>query len=426
MLNKRVVITGMGVVACNGIGLAEFNNAISKGKSGITYWPEHEELGFRCLVGGSPTLTQSFLDDKLPAYIAKKITNQGILYACLAGIEAWEDAGLQILSKEADRDSGAAFGAGALGLDSFITSKTNLIDTGNHKMLGTNSIPQSMSSGSSAFLNQIIGFGNRVMSNSSACITGSEAVSQGFEWIRRGKAKRMLCGGTEGDGRYIWGGFDAMRILCSSYNDEPERASRSLSSNPMGFVPAGGAGALVLEELDTALDRNATIYGEVLGSFTNTGGQRNGGSITAANPSGVTGCIKGCIDDAGISANDIDLINGHLTSTKGDVIEINNIANALGREGEDFPYINATKSMVGHAIGGAGAIEMIAMVLGMHHNYIHPNINIDELHPSIKKRVCEKKIPTQKINEKVDVAMKANFGFGDLNCCVIIKNWKNL
>lgn len=425
MQPRRVVITGLGVVSPNGVGVDAFDKALQHGVSGITKWEDFDELNFRCQIGGAPDTTQEYFEEKLPAYIAKKVTNKAILYGCLAGIEAWEDAGLQALSKETDYDAGAAFGAGALGLDSFITSKTAPIDEGNHKILGAAAIPQSMSSGASAYLNQILGFGNRVMSNSSACITGSEAISQGFDWIRRGQAKRMLCGGTEGDGRYIWGAFDAMRILCNGYNDQPEAGSRPMSNNPVGFVPGAGAGALLLEDLESAQERGAHIYAEVLGSFVNTGGQRNGGSMTAANPEGVQRCITGCITDAGIKPEDIDVINGHLTSTKGDVVEINNWVAALGLEGDDFPYINATKSMVGHCIGGAGAIELVATVLGMKGSYIHPNLNVEEVHPEILNKISRDKIPTEKINKEINIAIKSNFGFGDLNCCVALKTWRD-
>lgn len=424
MPDKRVVITGLGVVAPNAVGVTAFDRAIQDGVSGITHWPEHADLNWRCHVGGAPDVSDELLNEKLPAYIAQKLNNRGILYACLSGVEAWEDAGLEVLSRETDYDTGAAFGAGALSLDNFITSKTTAIDEGKNRTLGTITIPQAMASGASAFLNQIIGMGNRVMSNSSACITGSEAVSQGYEWIKRGKAKRMLCGSTEGDGRYIWAAFDAMRILCSAYNDQPELASRPLSSTPMGFVPGAGAGALVLEDLDSALERGAKIYAEVLGSFANTGGQRSGGSMTAANPEGVARCIQGCIDDAGISPNDIDYINGHLTSTKGDVVEVRNWVKALGRAGDNFPHINATKSMVGHCIGGAGSIELVATVLGMNGGYVHPNLNAEQVHPEILDLVAPDKIPTKKVEKDIDIAIKANFGFGDLNCCVILKSWK--
>ncbi len=424
MQPKRVVITGMGVVAPNGVGLEAFDHAIQNGVSGIQRFAEFADINYRCQIGGKPELSEAYIQEKLPPYIARKIANKAIQYACLAGLEAWEDAGLTPLSKETDYETGAAFGAGALSLDSFITSKTTAIDDGNHKILGAATIPQSMSSGASAYLNQLFGFGNRVMSNSSACITGSEALAQGFDWIRLGKAKRMLCGGTEGDGRYIWGAFDAMRILCHSYNDDPQAGSRPMSSTPTGFVPGSGAAALILEDLDTAIERGAKIYAEVLGSYVNTGGQRHGGSMTAANPEGVVRCIKGCLEDAEIAAEDVDVINGHLTSTKGDVVEINNWVNALGRSGSDFPYINATKSMIGHCIGGAGAIELVATVLGMKGQYVHPNLNLEEIHPSILEQVDAEKIPTKRIDKKIDIAIKSNFGFGDLNCCVALKTWK--
>ncbi len=423
-MNKRVVITGMGVVAPNGVGVEDFNKSLKAGKSGIRFWEESKRLNFRCHVGGKPPVTREIIEEQLPPFIAKKITNNAVIYGCLAGLEAWRDAGLDTHPEKRDPDTGSVFGSGALSMDSYIDTKIYPIDQGEHKKLGTISIPETMASGASAFLNNTLAFGNRTMANSSACITGSEALALGFETVQSGMAKRMLCGSTEGDGRYIWSGFDAMRILCSVSNDEPEKASRPMNIKPMGFVPAGGAGALVIEDLDTALERGAKIYAEILSSHFNSGGQREGGSMTAPNSDAVQECISQCIDKSGIDIREIDLISGHLTSTKGDVIEVKNWSKTLGLPKEEFPYINTPKSMIGHCIGGAGSVELVACLLQMRDGYIHPNLNLGEIHPEISELVPAERIPTTRVDREISTVIKANFGFGDLNCVILLRKWK--
>ena len=200
-------------------------------------------------------------------------------------------------------------------------------------------------------------------SNSSACNTGSEAIVEGAWKIQTGCAKRMLVGGVEGVSPYIWAGFDSMRVLSTKFNDRPTEGSRPMSASASGFVPGSGTGVLIVEDLDTALKRDARIYCEIIGSHTNCGGQRSGGTMTAPNPHGVQRCIRQAVKNAGISPDDIDTINGHLTATYADPHEIKNWSKALEREPDNFPYINSTKSMIGHCLGAAGAIETIATVL---------------------------------------------------------------
>ncbi len=423
-MNKRVVVTGIGVVSPNGIGIEEFNDAMKNGRSGIEFWEESKRLNFRCQVGGKPSVTPDMIEERLPPFIAAKVSNNAVLYGCLAGLEAWRDAKLPENPETRDPDAGAVFGSGALSMDSYIDSKIYPIDQGEHKKLGTISIPESMGSGGSAFLNNILGFGNRTMANSSACITGSEAVALGFETIQSGRAKRMLCGSTEGDGRYIWAGFDSMRILCSVSNDKPEEASRPMNEKPMGFVPSGGSGALVLEELESALERGAHIYAEILSSHFNSGGQREGGSMTAPNSDAVQECIRQCVSKANIDVGEIDLISGHLTSTKGDTIEIRNWIEALGLNGVDIPYINAPKSMIGHCIAGAGSIELVGTILQMRDGYVHPNLNLGNIHPEITALVPEEKLARERVDKEINTVIKSNFGFGDLNCVILLRKWK--
>lgn len=424
MKKKRVVVTGIGVVAPNAIGVKDFENSLRSAKSGIKHWDELEKLNIRCQIGGAPDLGSIDLHDYLPRLHASKISNKGIIYGLLSATEAWRDAGLKPNSEATDYNSGIIFGSGDLSGDSQTKEIVQYqIDRGEGRKLGSRSISEYMNSGAAAYINSILGLGNRVQSNSSACITGSEAVLSGYEYLSMGKADRMLCGSTEGDGRYIWGAFDAMRVLCSDSNEQPEFGSRPMSSSSAGFVPAGGSGALVLETLESAEARDAYIYAEVLGGHTNSGGQRNGGSMTAPNSDGVVACIKSAMKDAEIAAQEVDLINGHLTSTKGDPIEVKNWATALSRAGNEFPLINTPKSMIGHAIGGAGSIELVASILQMDKGFVHANLNLEEIHPAILEVIDESRIPRTTIETEVNTIMKANFGFGDLNCALVLRKY---
>ena len=217
--------------------------------------------------------------------------------------------------------------------------------------------------------------------------------------------------------------FDAMRVMTYKHNDTPEKGSRPMSETASGFVPGSGAGALVLESLESALERGATIYAEVLGGAVNSGGQRNGGTMTAPNSKAVQRCIREAIKEAGISANDIDVINGHLTATIKDPVEIENWSIALDRKGTDFPYINSLKSMVGHCLAAAGSIESVAAVLQLRENFIFPSINCEDVHPEIAQLIDVEKIPTTAIHQEVNIVAKASFGFGDVNACVIFKKY---
>ena len=197
-----------------------------------------------------------------------------------------------------------------------------------------------------------------------------------------------------------------------------------MSVTASGFVPASGAGAMVLEDLETALARGARIYGELLGGNTNSGGQRGLGTMTAPNPTAVIRCIKKALENAKVNPNDIDAINGHLTATSKDSLEIENWSKALGRSGSNFPYINSLKSMVGHCLSGAGSVESVATVLQLYHGFVFPNINCEDLHSEITAIVDANRIPTQKIQLELKIIAKASFGFGDVNGCIIFKKFK--
>ena len=204
--------------------------------------------------------------------------------------------------------------------------------------MGSRVVEQTMNSGVTSYISGRLGLGNKVITNSSACATGTQAILMGYEYIKHGYAKRMVVGSTEHVDPYVFGAFDSMRVLSRKFNDQPEQASRPMSATAGGFVPGSGAAALVLEDLDYALARGAKIYAEVLGGSSNSGGQRGGGSMTAPTPAGVIRCIEEAITIiGGRHANQIDLISGHLTATMADRLEIQNWSTGIGTSGREFP-----------------------------------------------------------------------------------------
>jgi len=305
-MSNRVVITGLGVVSPNGAGLQAFEAAIKAGKSGIRHFEELAALKFSCCIGGMPEVSEEQKLKYLTPLQLRNFTSSGILYACMAGIDAWKDAGLSFAKEEPHWDSGCVFGTG---------------------------------------------------------MSGAEKMREASYKVDSGRGNP-----------YIWAGFDALRVMTYKHNDSPEDGSRPMSTTASGFVPGSGGGALVLESLESALARKAPIYAEVLGGAVNSGGQRQGGTMTAPNSVAVQRCITDALQNSGVDGKDIDLINGHLTATVKDPIEIQNWTEALDRKGKDFPYIHSMKSMIGHCLSGAGSIESVAAVLGLKKGFIFPKI----------------------------------------------------
>jgi 3-oxoacyl-(acyl-carrier-protein) synthase len=423
-MGNRVVITGLGVVAPNGLNIPDFLHAIQNGVSGIRFVPEYEDLKFNCQVSGTP----QFEWDQLRNYITETslygLKGKGIAYGIKAALDAWTDAGNEIVAEDTLWETGCVFGSSVADTD-VIKNAITRVDAHESKKLGSRVVEQIMNSGVTAYISGRLGLGNKIINNSAACATGTQSILMGYEYIKFGMAKRMVVGSCEFVDRYVFGGFDSMRVLSRKFNDEPERASRPMSMTAGGFVPGSGAGALILEDLDFALARGAKIYGELMGGSTNSGGQRNGGSMTAPGPEGVVRCIREAISNSGISANDIDLVSGHLTATIADKLEIKNWVNALGRSGEDFPMVNSLKSMVGHSLSAAGSIEMVAAVLQLKHNFVHANLNLEDPIPEILDIIGENNLPTIKVDREINTVAKANFGFGDVNSCLIISKYKN-
>ncbi len=424
MKARRVVVTGVGVLAPSAHGIEDFVAALRGMKSGVRHQPKLEALGFGCQVAGVPQgvdeLRHSYLgEDELMAM------NPNMVYAAIAAIDAWEDGGLKRPALDADApdwESGAILGTGIGGIDTIAEKLAPRVDAGRVGRLGSTMVEQIMSSGNSARVAGLLGLGNQVSTNSSACTTGTEAVIQAFERIRTGRAERMLAGGSEGSSPYIWAGFDGMKVLSRASNHEPARASRPLSASAAGFVPGSGAGVLLLESLESALLRGARIHAEVLSGALSCGGHRGGGSMTAPNPEGVRRCIRAAVDEAGIAAEEVGAINGHLTATFADPHEVRSWSAALALPPERMPWIQSTKSLIGHALGAAGGIECAAAVLQLAHGFVHGTANCEDLHPELARYA--RRIPGETLDAPdLDVVAKASFGFGDVNGCVIFRRF---
>ncbi|NBB89264.1 MAG: beta-ketoacyl-[acyl-carrier-protein] synthase family protein [Bacteroidetes bacterium] len=420
---RRVVVTGLGIIAPNGVGTQEFKKNLKEGKSGIRNLPELKELGFRCTVGGQPEIDDSTLDKYLTKLQQRRIVAEGVRYGVIAGLMAWEDSGEVFpASSEYKPDTGVMLGAGMSGGDIYAAG-VEKVNNRQVKRLGSVTCPNSMSSSSSAFLGGIIGAGNQVSTNASACASGTEAVYLGAQRIQLGLAERMICGACDSGSLYVRAGFDAMRVLNSKSNNAPEQASRPLSAEANGFVPGAGGGALVLESLESAEKRGAEIYAEILSAGVNSGGQRNGGSMTAPNPEAIVRLVTQTVQDAKINPTEIDIISGHLTATQFDVGEVRLWTKGLQRDGKNFPQIQALKSLTGHALSASGALELVALTLQLHEGFLHPNANCSPIHPDILEMIPESSISKKGIKMKLKTGITASFGFGDVNACLILKKW---
>jgi 3-oxoacyl-(acyl-carrier-protein) synthase len=423
---ERVVVTGLGVIAPNANGTREFARALRECKNGIRFYPPLRELGYSCQVAGIP----EGIDELKRRYLTEeevRASSQNMTLAAVASIDAWTDAGLPRPppeSDEVDWDSGAIIGTGCGGMDALESTLMPLIIAGNIRRVTSTMVEQFLLSGNSARVGGVLALGNEVTTNSSACTTGNEAVVLAFRHIREGRAKRMLAGGSEGHSKYFWAGSDAVKVLCRTHNDSPEKASRPMSATAAGFVPAAGAGILLLESLSSAQVRGARIYAEVLAGNVNSGGQRMGGSMSAPNPEGVRRCIRGAVAMAGIRPEEIDAINGHLTATFADSLEIDSWSLALGLPPSKMPLIQATKSLIGHALGAAGGIECVATILELDQGFVHGSRNCEDLHPALA--AYADRIPHATVYvPDIRVIAKASFGFGDVNACIIFRKFDN-
>jgi len=411
----------MGVVAPNAIGLDAFRIALCQGRSGLAFVPQMKELDFGCHVAGIPPLSEESTESYLGPLM--RTTNSTMRYAAVAAIDCWRDSGLSMPPSDSavDWNTAAIIGSSLAGMETageLVVPETN---AGRVRKLGSSAIERVMASCASACVSGILGLGGPTTTNSSACGTGAEAIVNAYWMIREDRIDRVLAGSTEPSSVYAWAGLDSLRVTMRKCNDRPQSAARPLSASAGGLVPSGGAGILMLESLASARSRGARIYAEILGGHSNSGGQRNGGSITAANPEGIVRCVQQSLEVAKVKPSELDYINGHLTGTAGDPKEIRCLSNALDRRLGDMPWINSTKSLIGHGLAASGSMESVATILQLVHGFLHPSLNCEDFHPEISE--LQPRVPQVSLSAPVRIALKTSFGFGDVNSCVIFRRW---
>lgn len=410
---KRVVVTGLGALTPIGNNKDDYWNALVAGKSGcapVTYFDtEHFKTKFAC------ELKNYNVSDFFDRKEARK-TDKFAQYAMVASEEAIIDAKLNLDAVDKFR-VGVIWGAGIGGIDTFQTEVTNFATGNGTPRFNPFFIPKMIADIAPGNISIKHGFMGPNYTTVSACASSANAIIDALNYIRLGHCDVIVTGGSEATiNEAGMGGFNAMHAL-STRNESPETASRPFDATRDGFVLGEGAGALVLEEYEHAKARGAKIYAELVGG----GLSSDAYHMTAPHPEGigVTAVMKNCLANAGLKPEDVDAINTHGTSTPlGDVAELKAISRVFGDHAKNI-NINSTKSMTGHLLGAAGAIEAIASILSMQHGIVPPTINHTTVDENIDPNLNLTLNKAQK--RTVNVAMSNTFGFGGHNACVVFK-----
>lgn len=418
---QRVVITGLGVVAPGAADLTSFETLLRRGRSPARYDAQLERVGFGSRISARAAWHEPHWRRYTCELEQKRLTSAGLRYGLLAGLSAWTDSGLRRAENEPVSRWGVVFGTSIPGMD-ILGHAIRRVDEGQVRRLGSAVLETQMPSFLTAALAARLGAGGQVSCPCSACATGTEALLLGLQRIQSGAADVVLVGSAESEGPHLWAGFDTLRLLARGFERSPERASRPLSASACGIVAASGAGALVLERLEHARARGAHVYCEVMGGAINCGAQRQGGSPTAPNPRAIVHCIQQALTDARVPAEAVDAISGHLTATKVDPTEVQCWADALRRDGDRFPRLNAPKSLFGHAFSASGSIELVACALQLRRGFLHPSRNCEDVHPLVRRCIDPRRIvrDSEAPSVRSEVMLKASFGFGDVNACVVL------
>jgi 3-oxoacyl-[acyl-carrier-protein] synthase-1 len=397
---KNVVVTGLGVVSCIGSNVQQTLESLKKGRSGISKNSTYEEMGFRSHVSGSININLSELIDRKILRFMSEASGFGYL----AAQEALHNASINLEEMTTER-VGIVAGSGGASSAAQIEA-SDIARARGPKRIGPYAVTKTMGSTVSAILGTTLKLQGVNYSISSACSTSAHCIGHAAELIQLGKQDIIIAGGAEQEHWTSSSMFDAMGALSSQYNHSPEKASRPFDLDRDGFVIAGGAGMLVLEEEEHAIKRNAPIIARLQGYCANSDG------FDMVSPSG-DGAAR-CMSEAmKMHGSDIDYINAHGTSTPvGDLAELNAIKKVFGGSA---PIIGSTKSMTGHSLGATGAQEAIYSILMMQHDFIAPSINIDNL----VEEADGLKISQSMIEKKLNAVMSNSFGFGGTNASLI-------
>src|SRR6516162_3513337 len=401
---KRVVVTGMGIVSSIGNNTQEVLASLREAKSGISRADKYAELGFRCQVHGAPTLDPQESVDRR----AMRFLGTGAAWNHVAMEQALRDAGL-VASEISNERTGIIMGSGGPSTRTLIEA-ADTTRTKGPKRVGPFAVPKAMSSTASATLATWFKIKGVNYSISSACATSNHCIGNAFETIQSGKQDIIFAGGCEELDWTLSVLFDAMGAMSSNFNQTPEKASRAYDADRDGFVIAGGAGVLVLEQLEHAKARGAKIYAEIAGY----GATSDGADMVQPSGEGAVRCMKMALAPVKPA---VDYINPHATSTPiGDLKEIEAIREVFGAK---CPPISATKSLTGHSLGAAGAQEAIYSLLMMNNAFICESANIENLDPAFADMPI---VRERRDGVTLGCVLSNSFGFGGTNACIVLKH----
>ena len=403
---RRVVVTGLGIVSSIGNNANEVQSSLYDAKSGISFSNSFAEHGFRCQVWGAPTLDPTPMIDRR----AMRFLSQGAAWNHVAMDQAIADAGLSESDITNER-TGIVMGSGGPSTRTIVEAAETTIKNNSPKRIGPFAVPKAMSSTASATLATWFKIHGVNYSISSACSTSAHCIGNAYELIQWGKQDMMFAGGHEDLDWTMSDLFDAMGAMSSKFNDKASTASRAYDVNRDGFVIAGGAGVLVLEELEHAKARGAKIYAEIVGY----GATSDGYDMVAPSGEGAVRCMRQALATV---SSPVDYINTHGTSTPvGDSREMGAIREVFG---DKMPYITSTKSLTGHSLGAAGVQESIYSILMMQGGFIGESAHIEELDPEFEGMpIVRKRID----NAKIDTVLSNSFGFGGTNATLIFQRY---
>ncbi|WP_136668253.1 beta-ketoacyl synthase [Flavobacterium sp. H122] len=404
-MDRRVVITGMGIYSCIGTSLDEVKNSLYEGKSGIIFDEERKGFGFRSALTGSvprPDL-KSLLNRRQRISIGEETE-----YAYMATIEALKNAKIEDSFFD-ENEVGIIYGNDSVSLA--VIEATDIIrDKKDTALIGSGAIFKSMNSTVTMNLSTVFRLKGVNLTISAACASGSHSVGLGFHLIKSGLQDMIICGGAQEINKYAMASFDGLGVF-STDEQNPTNASRPFDASRNGLVPSGGGATLILESYESAVKRGAPIIAEVVGY----GFSSNGGHISTPNVDGPAAAMKKALEQAGVDPSQIDYINAHATSTPvGDANEAKAIHQIFG---EYNTLVSSTKSMTGHECWMAGASEVIYSILMMQHSFVAPNINFETPDEDSKKL----NLATTTINKKIDLFLSNSFGFGGTNSALIVK-----
>lgn len=399
---RRVAITGLGIVSSIGSDADEVTRSLRDARSGIVAAPKYAELGFRCQVHADPAIDwEARVDRRAARFLAS-----GTAYAHIAMEQAIADSGLDEHEVSNER-TGLIIGSGGASTRSIVEA-ADIARTKGVKRIGPFAVPKAMSSGPSATLATWFKIRGINYSIASACATSTHCIGSAYEQIQLGKQDVVFAGGCEELDWTLSALFDAMGAMSSRFNDTPAKASRPYDVDRDGFVIAGGAGVVVVEDMERALARGATIHAEIVGYAANSDGH----DMVAPSGEGAARCMR--LAMAGASNRKIDYLNPHGTGTPvGDQKEMAAVREVFGPAA---PLISSTKALTGHSLGAAGAQEAIYSLLMMREGFVAKSANIDTLDPEFE----DMPIVRERIEQQLDTVMSNSFGFGGTNGCLVL------